>query len=227
MIRINRRDFLIATKSVIYSLLYCGINPFSLYGKDAAIASMSYEKREKSILVLYASFHGSTAQIAEFMGEKLNRQGITTSVKSVNDYIDFSSYYGIIMGAPIHRGKWMDEAVDFVNKHRNKFDHLPFACFYTCMAKAKHPPSTESLDDLESYQTALTDLFPTLSSSQIGSFAGMLDYDKCSFFTKLVLWLIMIKNGVEAGDYRDWQAIECWLSEIKKYLKSKNTKKER
>lgn len=200
-------------------MLFWGTAPFTLIGKNLDRASILPEKEKKSILILYASFHGSTAQIAEFMGEKLNRQGITTSVKSINDQIDFSTFSGIIMGAPIHRGMWMNEAVDFVNKQRNKFNHLPFACFYTCMAKAKHPPSKESLDDLESFQAALIELFPSLSPSHIGSFAGMLDYDKCSFFTKLVMWLIMSKNGVEEGDYRDWQAIEGWLNEIKKYLK--------
>ncbi len=79
---------------------------------------ISHKQGKKSILILYASFHGSTAQIAEFMGEKLNIQGISSSVKSINEHIDFSLYNGIIMGAPIHRGKWMGEAIDFVNKHR-------------------------------------------------------------------------------------------------------------
>ncbi len=216
MKKINRRDFLYASKSIFCSLLCLGIAPFSIIAKTLDKASVSPEKGKKSILILYASFHGSTAQIAQFMGEKLNRQGITSSVKSINEHIDFSSYNGIIMGAPIHRGQWMDEAVDYVNKHRVNFDHLPFACFYTCMAKAKHPSSKESIEVLESYQATLIELFPSLSPSHIGSFAGMLDYDKCSFITKLVMWLIMSKNGVKEGDYRDWQAIESWLSETKK-----------
>lgn len=216
MIRINRRDFLFTTKNIVYSLLYWGITPFSLFGKNVDSTFMSGGKRKKSILILYATFHGSTAQIAEFMAKKLNKGGSTVSVKSINDDVDFSSYYGIIMDAPIHRGKWMAEAIAFVNKYRKKLDQLPFACFYTCMSKAKQPPSEDTIEELAAYQTAIIDLFPNLSPSHIGSFAGMLDYDKCSFFTKLVMWLIMSKNGLKAGDYRDWQAIESWLSEIKK-----------
>ena len=183
---------------------------------------ISQEQGKKSILILYASFHGSTAQIAEFMGEKLNIQGMSSSVKSINERIDFSLYNGIIMGAPIHRGKWMGDAIDFVNKHRLEFDHLPFACFYTCIVKAKHPPSKESLKVIESYKATLIELFPSLPPSCISSFAGMLEYDKCSFFVKLVLWLILRNKGIGEGDYRDWRAIESWLSETKKYIESKN-----
>ncbi len=182
---------------------------------------LSPEKRKKNILILYASFHGSTAQIAEFMGEKLNIQGISSSVKSINEHIDFSLYNGIIMGAPIHRGKWMGEAIDFVKKHRLKFDHLPFACFYTCIAKAKHPPSKKSLKVFESYLATLIKLFPSLPPSHIGAFAGMLEYDKCSFFAKLVLWLILRNKGIGEGDYRDCRAIESWLSETIKYIEAK------
>ena len=57
--------------------------------------------------------------------------------------------------------------------------------------------------------------------SHIGSFAGMLEYDKCSFFAKLVLWLILRNKGIGEGDYRDWRAIESWLSETIKYIEAK------
>jgi len=183
---------------------------------------MSHEKGMMNLLILYASFHGSTAQIAEFMGKSLSNQGISSSVKSIDEHIDFSLYNGIIMGAPIHRGKWMGEAIDFVNTHRLKFENMPFACFYTCIAKAKQPPSQKSLKVFESYQATLIKLFPTLPPSHIGSFAGMLEYDKCSFFVKLVLWLILRGKDIGEGDYRDWRAIESWLSETKKYIESKN-----
>lgn len=216
---INRRDFLFATRSFFCGLIIWGFSPFQNQAK--AFSS----RNKKNVLVLYATYHGSTAQIAEFIRVKLNNGEITASVKSIEDYIDFSGYSGIIMGAPIHRGKWMEDAVEFVNKHRDKFDNLPFACFYTCMSKAKIPPSEETLDELSSYQTAMRDLFPKLNPSQIGSFAGKLDYDKCNFLTKIVMWSILSKNSLEAGDYRDWQAIESWTGEIKEKLLYKNTTK--
>lgn len=179
---------------------------------------MYVEKRKKSILIIHATYHGSTTQIAEFIAEKLNNWGIDASVKSINDDVNFSSYNGVIIGAPIHRGKWMSEAIDFVNKYRQRFDQLPFACFYTCMSKAKQPPSEDTIEELAVYQSSVTDLFPNLSPSCVGSFAGMLDYNKCSFLEKLVMWWIMSKNGLKAGDYRDWQAIESWLNDIDKYM---------
>lgn len=215
---ISRKEFLFITKSVVCSLFFLGISPLSLFGKNEHNSMVPLKKETKKILVIYASLHGSTAQMAEFMGEKLKKEGIDVSVKSIEDDIDFTSYNGLIMGAPIHRGKWMDGAVEFVKKHRIEFDQLPFACFYTCMSKAKQPPSRETLNELASYKTAMSELFPTIVHSDIGSFAGMLDYDKCNFLTKLAMWFIMRKNSLEAGDYRDWKAIESWLSDVKRYL---------
>lgn len=222
----NRKEFLFIAKSFVCSLLYFGIAPLSLSAKNKDMPLISKNKELGEILIIYASFHGSTAQIAEFMGERLEQKGISVSVKSIDDDIDFSSCNGIIMGAPIHRGKWMTDAEEFIKKHRKKVEQLPFACFYTCMSKAKQPPSESTLDELSSYQTAMTDLFPTVPSSHIGSFAGVLDYNKCNFLTKVVMWLILRKNDLEAGDYRDWQAIAKWLSFITNYLISETTLKQ-
>jgi menaquinone-dependent protoporphyrinogen oxidase len=219
---INRKEFLFIMKSIVCSLFFFGIGPLSLFGKNEYGPTVPLKKETKKILIIYASLHGSTAQIAEFMGEKLKKEGIIVAVKSIEDDIDFSSYSGTIMGAPIHRGKWMDGAVEFVKKNRIEFDQLPFVCFYTCMSKAKQPPSQQTLKELASYQTAMSELFPTIVHSNIGSFAGMLDYEKCNFLTKLVMWFIMRKNSLEAGDYRDWKAIESWLSDVKRYLISVN-----
>lgn len=215
MSKINRRDFLYTAKSILYSLIFWGIAPFSIFGKSVDSGLLSNGKRKKKILILYASFHGSTAQIAEFMADLLNKGGTSASVKSIKDEVDFSSYHGIVMGAPIHRGKWMVEAIDFVDKYREQLDQQHFACFYTCMSKAKQPPSEDTIEDLAAYQAAITDLFPNLSHSHIGSFAGMVDFEKCNLLTKLVLWWIMNRNGLKGGDYRDWKAIGNWLSGIK------------
>ena len=222
----NRKEFLFITKSLVCSLFYFGINPLSLSGKSKDRPLVPLNTELSKIQIIYASFHGSTAQIAEYMGKKLEKIGISVSVKSIDDDIDFTACNGIIMGAPIHRGKWMTEAEEYIKKHSKKLEQLPFACFYTCMSKAKQPPSKDTLDELSSYQSAMADLFPTLSPSHIGSFAGVLDYDKCSFLAKLVMWSILSKNDLEAGDYRDWQAIEKWLSFTTNYLISENTLKQ-
>lgn len=214
MMNVSRRLFLSISKKITFSLLYCWLIPPYLFGNKIDRSSLQNVKEKNGILVLYASFHGSTAQMAEFMGQKLNMKGIAASVKSIHDEIDFSSYTGIIMGSPIHRGQWMKEAVEFVNTRRVEFGNRLIACFYTCMSKAKHPPTEKTLSELAAYKAAMTALIPTIPPSRIGSFAGMLDYNKCSFFTKLFMWLIMNKNDLEAGDYRDWKAIESWLDEI-------------
>ncbi len=212
---VNRRAFLSRTGKVLGGLFIFNFFPAigrRILAKEMAPADFNESQK---ILVIYASHHGSTAEIATFLGQRLLLSGIENDIKSIDEAINFNTYSGIIMGAPIHRGEWMEDAIDFVHENRKSMENVPLACFFTCMAKAKLPQTKNSVKDVGSYQAAIMDLFPTIDPDNIGMFAGKLDYDKCGFFTKLVLKSILKKNNVTAGDYRDWHAIETWLQRVR------------
>ena len=81
----NRKEFLFIMKSIVCSLFFFGIGPFSSFGKNEDGSTVPLKKETNKILIIYASLHGSTAQIAEFMGEKLKKEAIIVAVKSIED----------------------------------------------------------------------------------------------------------------------------------------------
>jgi len=48
----------------------------------------------------------------------------------------------------------------------------------------------------------------------VGLFAGVMDYSKLSF----MLRLMMKAMGSPEGDFRDWEAIRAWASQVRARL---------
>jgi menaquinone-dependent protoporphyrinogen oxidase len=58
----------------------------------------------------------------------------------------------------------------------------------------------------------------------IGRFAGVLDFSKMSFLTRLIFKTVSTVTGVREGDYRDWDAIRSWAQSIHVKLSNEQTK---
>ena len=63
----------------------------------------------KTILVAYASKHGSTQGIAERISEKLQQMGKQAEARSVDAVSDPGSYEAFVIGSAIYFGSWMKE----------------------------------------------------------------------------------------------------------------------
>ncbi len=214
MVTLNRRSFLHYTKYLMGSMVLFNHGFWSPLNIFAQKHIKKTHKAKSRILVLFASHHESTAEIAIFMGKKLKSKGIQNDVLSVEKHIDWGNYDGLILGAPIHRGQWMESVIEFVKHNRESLMKISLACYCTCMSKAKQPPSESTTKEVQSYRESIMELLPWISPTHVECFAGKLDYQKCGFFAKLALKLIMRKNRLEAGDYRDWQMIENWLNRV-------------
>ncbi|PKL55421.1 MAG: flavodoxin, partial [Methanomicrobiales archaeon HGW-Methanomicrobiales-6] len=70
------------------------------------------------ILVAYATRYGSTAEVAEAIGEELRKAGITVDVQPVGEVQDLSPYRAAVIGSPIYMGKWLPESQVFIEKNQ-------------------------------------------------------------------------------------------------------------
>nr|HQD26703.1 flavodoxin domain-containing protein [Methanoculleus thermophilus] len=61
------------------------------------------------ILVAYATRYGSTADVAEAIGDELRKSGADVDVKPVGEVRDLSLYRAAVIGSPIYMGKWLPE----------------------------------------------------------------------------------------------------------------------
>ncbi len=169
------------------------------------------------ILVTFASPGGATAGVAAAIGQKLASAGAEVDVRSINEVTDLSAYQAFIIGSAIHGGRWMPEAMAFIERHHDILQQMPTAVFQVCMMLATHN---------EQYKKLVPGWFAPIRS-QIrpvaeGSFSGALQPGKYpKLIEKLGLRIFLAAIKLKAGDYRDWDAIRTWTDSVSPLLISK------
>jgi menaquinone-dependent protoporphyrinogen oxidase len=166
------------------------------------------------ILVTYASQGGSTVGVAEAIGQMLSANGTIVDVRPVNEVTDLNSYTSVVIGSAVHSGKWMPEAMAFVESNQNTLRRIPTAVFQVCMMLATNN---------EQYKRMVPDWLAPLRAriqpAAEGSFAGALWPNKYSNLSeKLGLHIFLAAIHLKAGDYRNWDAIRTWAESLRPVL---------
>ncbi len=187
----------------------------------------------KKILVTYASMAGSTAEVAQAVGEELIKLGLQADVLPIHEAVNIDSYDGVVVGGPMIMG-WHREALSFLKRHRHTLQRLPLAIFVLAMSLTRtddmrigdvkvvvdenlpKPPKTAGkLSFRERYARLPNYLQPILSAARpatpmsIGVFGGRLEYGRLKFWAVLFAMLII---QAPAGDKRNWPAIRAWAA---------------
>src|SRR3990172_6609271 len=90
----------------------------------------------KRILVTYATMAGSTADVAQAVGNEIARSGLQVDVLPLEQVKDIGSYGGVVVGAPMIMG-YHRAALRFLRKYRSTLQRIPLAVFVTAMSVTK------------------------------------------------------------------------------------------
>lgn len=165
------------------------------------------------ILVTYASEHGSTAGVAEALGKQLAAGGAAVDVRPVREVTDLKPYRAVVVGSAVHGGKWLPEAVEFVQANESALRRLPVASFLVSMMVAK---------DAAKYRDQMAGAFEPLrrvvSPVAEGLFGGAVRFKDYSFGSMLGMRIFLACIGMPEGDHRDWGAIRSWADEVRPKL---------
>jgi menaquinone-dependent protoporphyrinogen oxidase len=69
------------------------------------------------VLVAFASKHGSTKGIADFIGATLRQKGLDVDVLETSQVQNIQSYDAFVLGSALFIGHWMKEAKQFALKN--------------------------------------------------------------------------------------------------------------
>jgi menaquinone-dependent protoporphyrinogen oxidase len=189
----------------------------------------------KKILVTYATMAGSTAEVAQAVGEEIARSGLGVDVKTLEQVRSLEGYAGVVVGAPMIMG-WHRSALRFLKRNREAFQRIPLAVFITAMSLTKTgemsadgvpvtvdgklpkaPVKAEGLNFRERYALLSNYLRPVLGAirpakpASIGVFGGRLEYGRLKWWAVLFVMLVI---QAPAGDRRDWPAIRSWAAGV-------------
>jgi menaquinone-dependent protoporphyrinogen oxidase len=165
-----------------------------------------------TILVAYASKHGSTQGIAQRLAEALQQLGKPAEARSVDTVRDLGAYEAFVIGSAVYYGSWMKEAMEFVRDNRAVLAQRPVWLF------SSGPLGTE-VKDTEPQPRELAALREALSPRDHQIFFGALDPSTLGFAERMVVKAVRAPEG----DFRNWDEIQAWASTIAQALSPAGT----
>jgi menaquinone-dependent protoporphyrinogen oxidase len=157
-------------------------------------------------LIAYASRAGSTAEVAEAVGDVLRERGIDVDVCSVKDVADIASYDSLVLGSAIWVGKPLPEMLRFVADHCDAKAGVPVAYFILCDLLREYTPANRQV--ALGYLAPLRKLHEPVSA---GMFAGRRDFSRVH---PVLAWVLMHLFHIVEGDWRNWEQIRAWAMTV-------------
>jgi menaquinone-dependent protoporphyrinogen oxidase len=193
----------------------------------------------KKVLVAYTTNAGTTADVAQAIGEELGKAGAQVDVRRLEEVTSLESYTAVVVGGPMIMG-WHSAAVKFVKKHQRALSQVPVAYFLTAMSLtqtgetsvdavpifvdamlAKAPKNAARLSFQERYATVTNYLRPVLKAAppvkpvSVGFFGGKLELYRLNLLQKL---FVLLAIQAQPGDFRHWPVIREWAAGLRTEL---------
>ena len=162
-----------------------------------------------TVLVAYASKHGSTEGIARAIAERLTELGEPADARSIDQVGSLDDARAVILGSAIYAGSWLREAVDFVRQNAGALAERSVWLFSS-------GPLGEQVQDDEEQPRQLEEISDLIRPVEHRVFFGALDRATLGFAERMIVKAVKAPDG----DYRDWDEIRSWADRISAELRS-------
>jgi menaquinone-dependent protoporphyrinogen oxidase len=190
-------------------------------------------------LLVCASRHGSTREVADAVAEELQTAFADVDVRDAKTAPSPAGYDAVVVGGPMIMG-WHKHAEKYVKRYRDQLADAPFAVFVTAASLTedgmdavrgvpvdkdpwlvKKPRNADKLSRKERYALPthyVGDILSACAPAQpcsVAVFAGSLDLTKMNLFEKLFVLLVI---GATPGDGRHYEYIREWAAGLRAAL---------
>jgi len=210
---ISRRRFLKAgcLTGAAVGLTICGASALAPDPSPVQLSSFTYGEVTMSnrILVAYATYAGSTIEVAVAIGETLGARGFSVEVKPIQEKPPVDDYQAVLIGSAIHHGHWLSEAIDFVKANQPALQQVPVALF--CVHIQNMGNDEMGRQKRLAY---LNEVRPLLQPVNEGFFAGRFNRHGAALL--LPGWLARLVPNI---DLRNWETIRAWATNVSPLLR--------
>mgnify|MGYP001816952809 CR=1 FL=1 len=155
---------------------------------------------KERILIAYATYAGSTAQVAAALGETLCAYDVRVDVQPISGHPKIDGYQAVLIGSAVQHGNWLPEAAEFVKANQGELKRLPVALF--CVHIQNLGDDETSRKNRLAYLDEVRGLLQPVAE---GFFAGKFDRRGAELLLPDLLARI-----VPPLDFRNWKAIRGW-----------------
>lgn len=186
-----------------------------------------------NVQVVYASRHGGTAGIAERIADVLRRQGADVVLVDAAAQPNPGGYDAYVIGSGVYIGHWLNEAIEFLDRFQSTLATKPVWLF----SSGPLPHSSKTGEEKDAVTQALGPedgpgsggrkkieaLEAVIHPRDHRVFLGAFDPadPPKSMQERLVRLMPAARKVLPTGDYREWDTIEAWASEIGQELTAK------
>jgi menaquinone-dependent protoporphyrinogen oxidase len=151
-----------------------------------------------TVLMAYASKHGSTQEVAQVVAEELQARGVDVETRPAREVDDLRPYAGVVVGGSIYMGRWHADAIGLLARHNYALETVPLAVF-GMGPRTLEPHAVESaLAELRRSLAAV----PEVDPAAVAVFGGVINPRSLRFpFSRM-----------PASDARDWTEIRAWAA---------------
>lgn len=163
------------------------------------------------VLVVHASFLGSTAEIAERIAARLEADGFECTVGAVADAGSPAGYDGVVIGSAIHGGHWLPEAKRYIKRNAADLATMPVWLFSSGPVGTDPRYIETDPKDLEAFRRSIHPRGHRV-------FWGAHRRDDPGIDRLGLVSRLAARRLIPEGDFRDWGAIEGWAAGIAREL---------
>ena len=210
--KFSRRSFLkgAAILTVAGAVTGTGLWAASTPDYPSADVNINQEKNmEKKILVAYGSKCGSTAEVAQKVGQVLGQAGVEVEVRAAHEVKTIKDYDAVVMGTAIRMNKPVGEITSFTKKFNKDLAQLPTAVFSLGLSMKEDTP--ENRTETAKFIAPLVEQLPGNKSTAL--FGGKFDLNTVSPILRFMLSKDT-SGAMAPGDYRDWNVINTWANSL-------------
>lgn len=154
-------------------------------------------------LVAYATKMGSTKEIAEAIGQELQRAGIDVTVRAAGDEGSIDGYDAVVVGSAVYAARWRSEAVDLLARLADgRADRRTWIFQSGPFEKIADPGGYTPPKKVQRLATVL-------GAPPVTTFGGRIESATATGFIAR-----RMAAGPNAGDYRDFTEIRRWAAGI-------------
>lgn len=164
--------------------------------------------RSMKILVVWASRHGSTEEVANAIVEELRAAGIDADIKKASEVTDIYGYDGFVLGSSVYMTQWEDSMRRFIKANQAELFEKELWAFSVGLSGVQ----TGMPKDPVRVGPVLLRIEPRDHKT----FAGRLQPRELSLRERSIARL----GGAVEGDFRDWDEIRDWARQVANDIKS-------